>query len=87
MKMVIPMLDKYYPVLDKGFISVKDIMGNDSAIVQAARVSYGKGTKTLSDDRTLIRYLFRHGHMSPFEQCEIKFHVGLPIFVARQWIR
>lgn len=76
-----------YPVLDHGFIRVVDYMGNDSAVVQAARVSYGEGTKTALKDRGLIRYLMRHGHTSPFEMCEIKLHVKLPIFVARQWIR
>ena len=74
-------------ILDKGFIRVVDQMGNDSAIVQAARVSYGIGTKNVSEDRGLIRYLMRHHHTTPFEMCEIKFHVKLPIFVARQWIR
>jgi thymidylate synthase (FAD) len=75
------------PVLDHGFIRVVDYMGDDAAIVQAARVSYGKGTRRVSDDRGLIRYLMRHRHTSPFEMCEIKLHVKLPIFVARQWIR
>ncbi|MEO1208433.1 MAG: FAD-dependent thymidylate synthase [Cyanobacteria bacterium J06638_20] len=75
------------PVLDKGFIRVVDYMGDDSAIVQAARVSYGKGTKSPSDDRGLIRYLMKHWHTTPFEMCEIKLHVKLPVFVARQWIR
>ena len=75
------------PVLDKGFIRVVDYMGDDSAIVQAARVSYGTGTKQVSRDEGLIRYLMRHRHTTPFEMCEIKFHVKLPIFVARQWIR
>ncbi|QHI94981.1 FAD-dependent thymidylate synthase [Aristophania vespae] len=74
-------------VLDHGFIRVVDYMGDDSAIVQAARVSYGKGTKRVSEDAGLIRYLMRHRHSSPFEMCEIKFHVKLPLFVARQWIR
>lgn len=74
-------------VLDKGFIRVIDYMGNDSAIVQAARVSYGVGTKKSNTDRSLINYLMRNEHTSPFEMCEIKFHVKLPIFVARQWIR
>ena len=80
-------LGQHFPVLDKGFIRVVDYMGDDSSIVQAARVSYGAGTKTPSDDRSLIRYMMRHGHTSPFEQCEIKLHVKLPIFVARQWMR
>jgi thymidylate synthase (FAD) len=75
------------PVLDHGFIRVVDYMGDDSAVVQAARVSYGKGTKAVSEDRGLIRYLMRHWHSTPFEMCEIKLHVKLPIFVARQWIR
>ncbi len=75
------------PVLDHGFIRVVDYMGDDAAVVQAARVSYGKGTRRVSDDRGLIRYLMRHRHTSPFEMCEIKLHVKLPIFVARQWIR
>ena len=75
------------PVLDHGFVRVIDYMGDDAAIVQAARVSYGKGTKKISGDRGLIRYLMRHRHTTPFEMCEIKFHVKLPVFVARQWIR
>lgn len=75
------------PVLDHGFVRLIDYMGDDAAIVQAARVSYGKGTKQVSGDRALIRYLMRHRHTSPFEMCEIKLHVKLPIFVARQWIR
>ncbi|MBI3452988.1 MAG: FAD-dependent thymidylate synthase [Rhodospirillales bacterium] len=75
------------PVLDHGFVRVIDYFGDDGAVVQAARVSYGKGTKKVSDDRHLIRYLMRHRHSTPFEMCEIKFHVKLPIFVARQWIR
>ena len=75
------------PVLDHGFIRVIDYMGDDAAIVQAARVSYGKGTKKISEDAGLIRYLMRHWHSTPFEMCEIKFHVKLPMFVARQWIR
>jgi thymidylate synthase (FAD) len=74
-------------VLDHGFVRLVDYMGDDNAIVQAARVSYGAGTKSLSSDRQLIRYLMRHRHTTPFEMCEIKFHVKLPIFVARQWIR
>lgn len=74
-------------VLDHGFVRVIDYMGDDSAIVQAARVSYGRGTKKVSEDAGLIRYLLRHWHSTPFEMCEIKFHVKLPIFVARQWIR
>jgi thymidylate synthase (FAD) len=75
------------PVLDHGFLRVIDYMGDDSAVVQAARVSYGKGTKKVSEDKGLINYLMRHRHSTPFEMCEIKFHVKLPIFVARQWIR
>jgi thymidylate synthase (FAD) len=75
------------PVLDHGFVRVIDYMGDDSAIVQAARVSYGTGTKKLREDEGLIRYLMRHRHTTPFEMCEIKFHIKLPIFVARQWIR
>ncbi len=74
-------------VLDHGFVRVIDYMGDDSAICQAARVSYGKGTKTVSNDAGLIRYLMRHWHSTPFEMCEIKLHVKLPVFVARQWIR
>lgn len=80
-------LGKKYDVLDHGFVVLVDVMGEDSSIVQAARVSYGKGTKSVSVDRELIRYLMRHRHTSPFEMVEFKFHVKLPIFVARQWIR
>jgi thymidylate synthase (FAD) len=76
-----------HPVLDHGFVRVIDYMGDDSAIVQAARVSYGAGTKHVSNDEGLIRYLMRHWHSTPFEMCEVKFHVKLPVFVARQWIR
>jgi thymidylate synthase (FAD) len=75
------------PVLDHGFVRVVDYMGDDAAVVQAARVSYGRGTKRVSEDQGLINYLLRHGHTTPFEMCEIKYHVKLPIFVARQWIR
>ena len=75
------------PVLDHGFIRVVDYMGDDSSVVQAARVSYGKGTKKVSIDTGLIKYLMRHWHSTPFEMCEIKYHVKLPIFIARQWIR
>jgi thymidylate synthase (FAD) len=75
------------PVLDHGFVRVIDYMGDDGAVVQAARVSYGRGTRKVSEDRGLIQYLMRHRHSTPFEMCEIKFHVKLPIFVARQWIR
>lgn len=80
-------LGKEYKILDHGFVRVVDYMGGDDSIVQAARVSYGKGTKKSSEDRGLIRYLMRHRHTTPFEMCEIKFHVKLPIFIARQWIR
>ena len=76
-----------FPVLDHGFVRVIDYMGDDAAVVQAARVSYGRGTKQVSEDKGLIHYLMRHRHSTPFEMCEIKFHVKLPIFVARQWIR
>jgi thymidylate synthase (FAD) len=75
------------PVLDHGFVRVVDYMGDDAAIVQAARVSYGRGTRKVSEDQGLINYLMRHRHTTPFEMCEIKYHVKLPIFVARQWIR
>ena len=75
------------PVLDHGFVRVVDYMGDDTSIVQSARVSYGKGTKKVSTDIGLIKYLMRHRHSTPFEMCEIKYHVKLPIFVARQWIR
>ena len=75
------------PILDHGFIRVIDYMGNDNSIVQAARVSYGKGTKKVNTDSGLIKYLMRHWHSTPFEMCEIKYHVKLPIFIARQWIR
>jgi thymidylate synthase (FAD) len=75
------------PVLDRGFVRVVDYMGDDGAVVQAARVSYGKGTRKVSEDKALIAYLMRHRHTTPFEMCEIKYHVKLPIFVARQWIR
>ncbi len=75
------------PVLDHGFVRVIDYMGDDAAIVQAARVSYGAGTKHVQNDEGLIRYLMRHWHSTPFEMCEIKLHVKLPVFVARQWIR
>jgi thymidylate synthase (FAD) len=90
-RVVAPGLEEilYQPleVLDHGFVRVIDYMGDDSAIVQAARVSYGRGTKRLREDAGLIRYLMRHRHSTPFEMCEIKYHVKLPIFVARQWIR
>ena len=80
-------LDKEFSVLDHGFVRLIDYMGSDESIVQAARVSYGQGTKKVSEDRGLIRYLMRHKHTTPFEMVEFKFHVKLPIFVARQWIR
>ncbi len=80
-------LYKPFPVLNHGFVRVVDYMGDDSAIVQAARVSYGRGTKQTSQDKGLINYLMRHRHTSPFEMCEIKLHVKLPIFVARHWVR
>jgi thymidylate synthase (FAD) len=88
---VVPALEEILyeplPALDKGFVRVIDYMGDDVAIVQAARVSYGRGTRKVSDDRGLINYLMRMRHTSPFEMCELKLHVKLPIFVARQWIR
>lgn len=88
---VAPLLEEIlydpFPVLDHGFVRVVDYLGDDSAVVQAARVSYGKGTTKVRDDRGLIRYLMRHRHSTPFEMCELKLHVKLPIFVARQWIR
>ena len=80
-------LGKPFPVLDDGFVRVVDYMGSDSAIVQAARVSYGSGTKKVRQDRGLIRYLMRHQHTSPFEMCEIKLHVRVPMDTWRQWIR
>lgn len=81
------MLYSAVPVLDHGFVRVIDYMGDDAAVVQAARVSYGRGTRQVSQDAGLINYLMRHRHSTPFEMCEIKYHVKLPIFVARQWIR
>lgn len=88
---VVPALEEILyeplPVLDKGFVRVIDYMGDDNSIVQAARVSYGKGTKQVSQDQGLINYLLRHRHTTPFEMCEIKFHIKLPMFIARQWIR
>jgi thymidylate synthase (FAD) len=81
------LLGKRIDCLDKGFVRLIDVMGDDAAIVQAARVSYGSGTKKVLEDRGLIRYLLRHAHTTPFEMVEFKFHVKLPIFVARQWIR
>ena len=90
-RIVYPELEKILyevlPALDHGFIRVIDYMGDDTSIVQSARVSYGKGTKQVSTDGGLIKYLMRHWHSTPFEMCEIKYHVKLPIFVARQWIR
>ncbi len=80
-------LEEPFKVLDRGFVRVVDYMGGDDAIVQAARVSYGKGTRRSSTDAALIRYLLRHRHTTPFEMCELKLHIKLPIFVARQWIR
>ena len=80
-------LNQEFKALDKGFVRVVDYMGNDSSIVQAARVSYGKGTKTTQDDVALIRYLLKHKHTTPFEMCEIKLHIKAPIFIARQWLR
>jgi len=80
-------LDKEFPVLDKGFVRLVDYMGGDERIVQSARVSYGAGTKTYREDRGLINYLLRNGHTSPFEQVVLTFHVKMPLFVARQWIR
>ncbi len=80
-------VDREFRVLNAGFVRLVDYMGGDDSIVQAARVSYGKGTKTVSEDRVLLRYLMRHLHTTPFEMVELKFHVKLPVFVARQWIR
>ncbi len=91
LRAVAPGMEKHLytinPVLDHGFVRVIDYMGDDAAITQAARVSYGRGTKAVSNDEGLIRYLMRHWHSTPFEMCEVKFHVKLPVFVARQWIR
>tara|TARA_B100001121_G_scaffold211549_1_gene185309 strand:- start:162 stop:1109 length:948 start_codon:yes stop_codon:yes gene_type:complete len=90
-RVVAPQLEKILyeamPILDHGFVRVVDYMGDDTSIVQSARVSYGKGTKQVSTDSGLIKYLMRHWHTTPFEMCEIKYHVKLPIFIARQWIR
>lgn len=80
-------LDKEYTVLDKGFVRLVDYYGSDQRIVQSARVSYGEGTKTVSQDAGLIDYLLRHQHTSPFEQVVFTFHLKMPIFVARQWVR
>jgi thymidylate synthase (FAD) len=91
LRATVPALEEilYRPlaVLDHGFVRVVDYMGDDAAVVQAARVSYGRGTRKVNEDRALIHYLMRHQHTTPFEMCEIKYHVKLPIFVARQWIR
>jgi thymidylate synthase (FAD) len=91
LRAVAPGMEKHlysaHPVLDHGFVRVVDYMGDDAAICQAARVSYGKGTRSVSNDEGLIRYLMRHWHSTPFEMCELKLHVKLPVFVARQWIR
>ncbi|MCA2010322.1 FAD-dependent thymidylate synthase [Cereibacter sphaeroides] len=91
LRTVAPGMEKHlytaHPVLDHGFVRAIDYMGDDAAIVQAARVSYGAGTKHVSNDEGLIRYLMRHWHSTPFEMCELKLHVKLPVFVARQWIR
>jgi thymidylate synthase (FAD) len=91
LRVVAPGIEKHLysalPVLDHGFVRVIDYMGDDAAICQAARVSYGKGTKSVQNDEGLIRYLMRHWHSTPFEMCELKLHVKLPVFVARQWIR
>ena len=90
-RVISPSLEKILyeaiPVLDHGFVRVVDYMGDDTSIVQSARVSYGKGTKQVSTDAGLIKYLMRHWHSTPFEMCEIKYHIKLPIFIARQWIR
>ncbi len=90
-RVVAPELEKILyeaiPILDHGFVRVIDYMGDDASVVQAARVSYGKGTKKVSTDAGLIKYLMRHWHSTPFEMCEIKYHIKLPIFIARQWIR
>ncbi|MBT4989581.1 MAG: FAD-dependent thymidylate synthase [Rickettsiales bacterium] len=86
-KAIDELLYKQVPILDKGFVRVIDYMGSDESIVQSARVSYGQGTKKLRQDQGLINYLMRHRHTTPFEMCEIKFHIKLPIFIARQWIR
>jgi thymidylate synthase (FAD) len=91
LRAVSPGMEKHlyvaHDVLDHGFVRVVDYMGDDEAICQAARVSYGKGTKSVQNDEGLIRYLMRHWHSTPFEMCEVKLHVKLPVFVARQWIR
>lgn len=81
------LINKEFKCLDKGFIRIVDLMGDDAAVVQAARVSYGKGTKSISDDTKLIRYLVRHSHTSPLEMCEIKLHIKMPLYVFGQWVR
>jgi len=87
----VPLADEilglYFPVLDHGFVSLVDYMGSDSSVIQAARASYGSGTKKVSDDKNLIRYLMRHKHSTPTEMVELKFHMKMPIFVARQFVR
>jgi len=80
-------LGHQFKALDKGFVRVIDYMGNDAAVVQAARVSYGEGTTKLSDDEALTNYLLRHAHTTPFEMCELKLHCKMPMFIARQWVR
>ena len=85
--MALDIVGKEFQVLDKGFVKLVDFMGSDDAIVQAARVSYGAGTKKVSEDNALIRYLMRHNHTSPFEMCEVKLHVKVPMDTWRQWIR
>ncbi|WP_411956514.1 FAD-dependent thymidylate synthase [Paracoccus homiensis] len=91
LRATVPGMEKHlyvaHQVLDHGLVRVIDYMGDDAAICQAARVSYGRGTKSVQNDEGLIRYLMRHWHSTPFEMCEVKFHVKLPVFVARQWIR
>src|SRR5688572_26380380 len=90
-RVIVPQLDSMLgqriPVLDEGFVRVVDYMGGDESIVQAARVSYGKGTKKVHEDRGLIRYLLRHHHTTPFEMCELKLHVRAPMDCWRQWVR
>jgi thymidylate synthase (FAD) len=80
-------IDRYFPVLDHGFVALKDYMGSDLAIEEAARASYGRGTRTVSETRTLLRFLYRHGHATPFEMASVKLHIGLPITVMRQLVR
>jgi thymidylate synthase (FAD) len=80
-------LGLYFPVLDHGFVSLVDVMGDDAAVEQAARVSYGSGTRKVSETRDLLRYLMRHQHTTPLEMVELKFHCAMPMFIARQWIR